>query len=1251
SRGDDAFQQGEQSQTLSITGTEGGNYEALDTSATATVTTVDDSDTVTATLSADTSSVAEGGSVIYTVTLSGPQGADLTGHNGLEFRLADGSTVTIAAGATSGSVTVTADDDAVVGGQDSLVNSIDAVLNASDSEFENLVTAGETTVTVTDEPGTPGNPGDPGTPNGGDAVTISIAPKQASYAENETPVFVVSIDQPQSEAVTVTLDNGQTVTIEANASSAEYTVAVQGDDVFVDAGSRTVALQGATVGGTAFENLTLGDAATVSITDTIDTVTATLTSAIEGNEDSATVTYTMTLGIAPTEDETFTFKVDGQPHTITVEAGKTTGTTTVTFSDADVYIDSDTIGKPTSLASSNNSGYEQLVLNNAASSHAVPETIDTTTVSISAIVTQTSEINVGNVDSTDSFTVTAYNADGSPGSLTRVTGTDHDGFGVSGSTSGSGASSELGYVSNGNSEKIAVDFNNQVKTFDVQFAWRNNGEKAKVEFFDKDGLSVGWAVVSGGGTSTQALVTYYDADGNATKTEHAAGGSDRVDNAYTFEPGSGQSFVRAEFTAVGHDDDYLIHSIKYKEVMDDDVTSIGGPSQVMYEIETSNPPDGSQYDFLNTFPTAEVLIGGQSYIVNLDRNGKGTVTVETNGDEDLVAEVVQVNGNFEYVDVPVNLTLYKGAAEVIVSTKGADSTVFEAGLTSEMDSREFASGTFQISASQGISTLTVGSQTFTFAQLQEFSESNPSIGVATAKGMLYLMGYSGTANIGTISYLYALSEAQTHGAINSDTDTRLADSVMLGVSGEDGSRADGTLKVAIIDDTPSLDVGNLSAVNVAGTYTGSYGFAVGADTYKFSESFSENSLSWLNKPTGYNLLLDSGASGDNSFVYKAYGSDGLFFTVTFKNDGTYDFELVNPSPVITTQVPSLLYGVSGGSGLANYTLGNELFGGMFSLVLSGSNSNGESGLWISSTELGVGDNVVHGDKKDTLTFDLVRTEEGDRSNATVSSVTLNLATTAGLKSTDKVNFVIHYEGGVEKTVTADVGPELGSGPNKYHQVILEMDSSHEVDFFTLTPQGSTQFKITGVSLNYAVHEFPDDYQLDFEIAGVDADLDEARDDFSVSINVSEDEGYVVSGTEGNDTVYGSIGADILYGSDGNDSLYGGLGADTFAWELGDQGTVGAPAIDIVADFDADEGDKLDLSDLLSGESQDSIDKFILAEEVDGSTTLHISTQGGLDGDKTNADQTVILDGVTMGGQASHDFIQAMINSSQLDIDK
>ncbi|MBS7724005.1 hypothetical protein I0D68_03350 [Pseudomonas lalucatii] len=94
------------------------------------------------------------------MTLSTTSGLPVTGHSGLTFTLANGETVSIAAGATSGSsAPVTVADDALVGGQPAVVNSIASVTGGN--VFENLVNAGNTSVTVTDEPGTPGNPGTP----------------------------------------------------------------------------------------------------------------------------------------------------------------------------------------------------------------------------------------------------------------------------------------------------------------------------------------------------------------------------------------------------------------------------------------------------------------------------------------------------------------------------------------------------------------------------------------------------------------------------------------------------------------------------------------------------------------------------------------------------------------------------------------------------------------------------------------------------------------------------------------------------------------------------------------------------------------------------------------------------------------------------------------------------------------------------------------------------------------------------------
>ncbi len=94
------------------------------------------------------------------------------------------------------------------------------------------------------------------------------------------------------------------------------------------------------------------------------------------------------------------------------------------------------------------------------------------------------------------------------------------------------------------------------------------------------------------------------------------------------------------------------------------------------------------------------------------------------------------------------------------------------------------------------------------------------------------------------------------------------------------------------------------------------------------------------------------------------------------------------------------------------------------------------------------------------------------------------------------------------------------------------------------------------------------------------------------------------GGKGNDILYGDAGNDILIGGAGDDILYGGTGADTFVWQKGDFGH------DVIKDFDASEGDRIDLSGLLADmDESSSLDAYL---RVDTNTsTLQISTTGQL----------------------------------------
>ncbi|MDE3735458.1 Ig-like domain-containing protein, partial [Pseudomonas resinovorans] len=133
------------------------------------------------------------------------------------------------------------------------------------------------------------------------------------------------------------------------------------------------------------------------------------------------------------------------------------------------------------------------------------------------------------------------------------------------------------------------------------------------------------------------------------------------------------------------------------------------------------------------------------------------------------------------------------------------------------------------------------------------------------------------------------------------------------------------------------------------------------------------------------------------------------------------------------------------------------------------------------------------------------------------------------------------------------------------------------------------------------------------------------------------------GGNGNDILFGGTGIDTLTGGKGSDTLWGGEGADTFVWKAGDAGTAGNPDLDVVQDFKTSESDKLDLSDLLQGETTASIDNFLklIVDTGTGNATLLVSKEGHLNDDggaASHADLAITLEG------AANQLSGASINS-------
>ncbi|VVP51235.1 hypothetical protein PS870_05336 [Pseudomonas fluorescens] len=362
----------------------GGNFENLVKDPAAAVTSVTDTiDTSTVSLTA-TSSVAEGGTVVYTASVTAP----VTGSP-VVVSLSNGQTITIPVGSSSASVNYVAPNDALAGGS-SLSVKID---DAKGGNYEKLDVDGKSADTsVTDS---------------ADTTTLSLTATD-SVAEGGSIVYTANLTNAAGTPVTVTLSNGAVITIAAGATSGSVTVKAPADDVYKDAGKVEATIKDATGGN--FENLVKDPAAAVtSVTDTLDTSTVTLT-ATSTVAEGGTVVYTASVGAPVTGSPVIVTLANGQ--TITIAVGASSGT-------VNAVVSNDVLSghAPVSNSITNVSGgnYENLVADKTPVSTSVTDTVDTTTLSLTA---------TGNVNEGGSIVYTASltNPAGTPVTVTLSNG-------------------------------------------------------------------------------------------------------------------------------------------------------------------------------------------------------------------------------------------------------------------------------------------------------------------------------------------------------------------------------------------------------------------------------------------------------------------------------------------------------------------------------------------------------------------------------------------------------------------------------------------------------------------------------------------------------------------------------------------------------------------------------------------------------------------------------------------------------------
>ena len=347
----DALAEDDETFTVTLTGSSLPDGVSVST-ATATGTITDD-DALTVSVTGP-STVAEGSDATYPVTVTGGRSTAAvvvsytvggTASAGTDYTAPSG-TLTLGAGASSGTITIATLDDGVLDRGET----VSVTLSGATTDLGEVTSATGTVETTIVDQGT---------------VTVSVTAGDA-VAEGSAATFAVSLSGAVASAVTLgwstsdvtatagsdyTAVSSGTVTFPANTTTSRtLTVSTRGDSLAEDDETFTVALDGTGLPDgvslgmtTATGTITDDDALTVSVRADASSVTegggATFTVSVTGGESTAAVAVTYMVGGTATSGTDYT----APSGTLTLDAGDSSGTITIATLDDSVLDRGETV--------------------------------------------------------------------------------------------------------------------------------------------------------------------------------------------------------------------------------------------------------------------------------------------------------------------------------------------------------------------------------------------------------------------------------------------------------------------------------------------------------------------------------------------------------------------------------------------------------------------------------------------------------------------------------------------------------------------------------------------------------------------------------------------------------------------------------------------------------------------------------------------------------------------------------------------
>jgi VCBS repeat-containing protein len=664
---------------------------------------------------------------------------------------------------------------------------------------------------------------------------------------------------------------------------------------------------------------------------------------------------------------------------------------------------------------------------------------------------------------------------------------------------------------------------------------------------------------------------------------------------------------------------------------------------------------------LNSFGTLmrNTTTGEWSYVLNNSLDTTQALTAASNTPYTLNYTMKDADGDTSSAQLTITIKGANDSQNVTVdAVGGANTTVYETALANGVnelsnpalnsDTREVVSGSFSVSATDGIASVSVGAVPFTLAQLQTPAYL-AAHSINTGEGTLLITGYSsGDGNhTASISYTYTLSAnvlAPPAGTTFFNDTGNLV--TVTGVGGVTSASAD--LQIRIMDDAPVAAVTPGHFQNSTNTVLNGTLAIIGAD----SNGVDVN-ITGITPPAG----LSSGGdplvyttSPDGSTITATAGAPGpVVFTMHANADGTYVFTqsaLLDLS-VLHTDLQSSVG--AGGPQPAYYFDTNGVFTSVESVGDWAVKITGSGNINPSQQGMGVDNNHLSTGEFMRFEFD----NEGSSGSANFTYIAKIGVQDLGVGET--LTYTAFYVGGGNSGSVVIHSSDLA--PDGTFQISAPLGGF--LDYVTLTPGANTDVRInsfTAFTLDDSITK-----DISFGFSAIDGD----GDTVTGSVLITAQNNHTLTGTGGNDalgggtgsdTLTGGAGNDILTGGVGDDTLTGGTGSDTFVWNTGNIGN------DTVIGFShvsvASGGDVLDLRDLLQGEHSglgipaSNLDTYLSASEVLGSVVIAVDPTGAAPGGVT---QNITLQGVSLAdigavSTGSHDVIAKLVADGNLKTD-